>query len=210
MNNMCPLDMAQALMAYHEGIKGYQPIRFNLRNYVPQTDYENLPYLTGDSFVPCNSRSVTQFSNCDYDREKIDYDINNPILMAPIPKHMFTASAKCMVKFEAGFSGLTGQNTGDDAAPVIFYVDLLEVPSGKVFDPADSSTYSRVRSQRVSQRLEVGARTNVHLVCEGFFFIPDQEGETTQYFVAPFIQTQYGARCEGAFLNVEIFQDKID
>lgn len=210
MNNMCPLDLAQALMAYHEGVKGYQPIRFNLRNYVLQSDYGNLPYLTGDSFVPCSSRYVTQFNDCDYDRDKIDYDINNPILMAPLPKHMFTASAKCLVKFEAGFSGLTNQNTGDVAATVGFYVDLLEIPSGKVFDPADSSTYSWVHRQRVSQRVEAGARTIVNLVCEGFFLIPDQEGEAKQYFVAPFIQSQYGARCEGAFLNVEIFQDKID
>ena len=211
----CGMDLAQALLAYKNGQRGYEPMQFHLRHYVSTSDASSLSYIYDASFLPCSSRSTTQFSACDYDRGKIDYDTNNPILFAPLPRHKFE-NAGLLVKFSAGFCGLS--NNPSSNAEALFRVRMFRVADGARFEPvvtdeggvylasADSGTYSQVHGTYEQQTILSGSRQRVNLNVGGFFLVPN---DGKQYFIAPTISCSLGVRCETAFLNVEFFHDKM-
>lgn len=211
----CGMDLAQALLAYKNGQRGYEPMQFHLRHYVSTSDASSLSYIYDVSFLPCSSRSTTQFSSCDYDREKIDYDTNNPIIFAPLPRHKFE-NAGLLVKFSAGFNGLS--NNPSSNAEALFRVSMFRVADDVAFEPvvtdengtylatADSGSYSTVYTTYEQQTILSGSRQHVNLNVGGFFLVPN---DGKQYFIAPTISCSLGVRCETAFLNVELFHEKM-
>lgn len=116
----CGIDLTQALLAYKNGQRGYEPMRFNQRFYTPTSETANQPSFSSMTFIPCNSRNENQLAACDYDHNKIDDSIctitrtitgeeqpvTTPILYAPLPRHKWSGSG-AMVKFSAGVCGLS-------------------------------------------------------------------------------------------------------
>ena len=231
----CPDNLGRDLMNYKNGLRGYEPLHFNLRWYIESTSASNLPYIyASNSFLPCSSRRTQQWNECDYNTDKIDYDTENPILFAPLPYHKFS-SAGLIVRYSAGFTGVSNLSETDGTA--LFRLRLFRVPSGKKFEPlvheetenvqvvidgqtvtrtqgieysadaTDPESYTHVAGTYARQTIPANTRTWLDLNVSAFTIIPGDDLE--QYFVAPSISLAQGIKCATAYLDVEIFHDKI-
>ena len=137
----CGIDMAQALLAYKNGQRGYEPMRFGQRLYTPSDVASKLPYFSAMTFLPCSSRDENQLAACDYDRTKIDDSVctitrtltdetesTTSILYAPLPRHKWSGSG-VLVKFSAGVNGLSSNPT--DNKNCTLNLMLCRVPESK-------------------------------------------------------------------------------
>jgi len=152
----CGIDMAQALLAYKNGQRGYEPMQFNQRLYTPSDTASKLPYFSAMTFLPCSSRNENQLAACDYDRTKIDdsictitrtlewdetveedgqtvtvhrtEDVTTPILYAPLPRHKWSGSG-VIARFSAGVNGLSSNPT--DNKTCTLNLMLCRVPESK-------------------------------------------------------------------------------
>lgn len=214
----CPNDLGQALMTHKNGQHGYEPLHFDLRWYTDSSSANNLPYIyASNSFLPCSSRRTQQWSICDYNTGKIDYDVSNPILFAPLPYHKF-ANAGLVVRYSAGFSGVS--NLSESVGTALLRLRLFKVPSGKKFEPlvveeegsysasaVDTSSYEHVAGTYARQTIPANTRAWIELNAKAFTIIPGDDLE--QYFIAPSISLSQGIKCATAYLEVEIFHDKL-
>lgn len=222
----CPDNLGRDLMNYKNGLRGYEPLHFNLRWYTDSGLASDLPYIYAqNSFLPCSSRRTQQWNECDYNTDKIDYDVNNPILFAPLPYHNFS-SAGIIVKYSAGFTGISNLSETDGTAT--FRLRLLRVNDGiseitgekYTFNPlvvnnengysadaVDPASYSHVAGTYARQTIPANTRTWIDLNVSAFTIISGDDLE--QYFVAPSISLAQGIKCATAYLDVEIFHDKI-
>lgn len=231
----CPIDMAQGLAAYHAGsARGYSSMQFTQRLTMMTNEWKTMPYWT-DSLIPCSSRDLMQLESCDYDRDKIDlesitmtvdkfqYDEQNqlivdeqgnpvlvsveyPVMFVPLPRHYF-ANSNLLVKYSAGVCGLTNR-AGVENEEIYFDLRMYRIRSGS-FDPSDLSNLSQAHRSTSAGYIEAGARNKLNLITEGFFNGPTGQQDNNQYILVPSIRGSLGMRVESAFINVELYHEKI-
>lgn len=231
----CPVDMAQGLAAYRAGsARGYSSMQFTQRLAMLESEWRTMPYWT-DSLIPCSSRDLMQLDSCDYDRDKIDlescimtvnkfqYDeqdqlivdgqgnpvlvpVDYPVMFAPLPHHYFVSS-NLIIKYSAGVCGLTDYSGGTNGA-VYFDLRMYRINSGS-FNPNDLSNLSQVHRSTSAGYIEADSRNRLNLITEGFFNGPITQQDHDQYILVPVVHGSPGMRVESAFLNVELYHEKI-
>jgi len=232
----CPIDMAQGLAVYHaDSARGYSSMQFAQRLTMPTNEWRTMPYWT-DSLIPCSSRDMMQLESCDYDRDEINLDsitmtvdkfqyddqdqlivddqgnpvtvpVEYPVMFIPLPRHYFVNS-NLLVKFSAGVCGLTNRADVAENKEIYFNLRMYRISSGS-FDPNDLSNLVQAHRSTVAGYIEAGSRNKLNLITEGFFNGPTGQQDNSQYILVPSIQGSLGMRVETAFINVELYHEKI-